>query len=171
MDTFYEHLVKKKFTIQNFLMILIIVLGAGLLIIGSLFISGYLGIFWLLIPCIIVYISYLLISKQFVEFEYTLTNDELDIDQITSKRRRKRLITVKCKAFDTVAAMNDPAHNDLIKDKSIKKVIMAAESPYSENAYFAVFTKDAIPTLLVFEPTAQMLSTIKTFNPRKVFFS
>lgn len=171
MDTFYEHLVKKKFDFRNFLMILAIVLGAGLLSLATFLFGGYLGIFWLLILCGIIYIAYLLIAKQFVEFEYTLTNDELDIDRITSKKRRKRLLTVKCKAFDTVAAMNDPQYSDMIQDKSIQKVIMAASSPYSENAYFAVFTKDAIRTLLVFEPTKQMLGTIKTYNPRKVFFS
>lgn len=171
MDSFYEHLIKKKMSYQDFLMILIIVLGAGLVTMATILLFPFLGMFWLLLPCLVVYIAYVLISKRFVEFEYFLTNDELDIDCITSKKRRRRLITVKCNAFDLLAAMNDPAYNEAVKDKEIKRVIMAASSPYSPGAYFAVFTKDGIRTLLVFEPTAKMLSAMRTYNPRKVFFS
>ena len=171
MDTFFEHIVKKRFQVRDFLTILAIILGAGLLVMLGLLFGGYLGIFWLLLVCAVIYIAYLLISKQFVEFEYTLTNDDLDIDRITAKRRRRRILSVNCKAFDVLAAVNDPEHNRMMQDKSIKKVIMAASSPYSENAYFALFTKDSVPTLLIFEPTAQMLGTFKVFNPRKVFYS
>ncbi len=171
MDSFYEHIVKKKCSYQDFFMIMIIILGAGLLTMATILLFPWLGVFWLLLPCLVIYIAYVLISKRFLEFEYMLTNDELDIDSITSKKRRRRLLTVKCNAFDVLAAMNDPAYNEMIKDKEIKRVIMAASTPWSPNAYFAIFTKDGIRTLLVFEPTAKMLSTMRTYNPRKVFFS
>lgn len=171
MEAFFEHMVKKKFDYKDFCIILIIILGAGLLSLAALAFWMYLGIFWLLIVCGIVYLSYLLITNRSIEYEYSLTNDELDIDKIRHRKRRKRLISVKCKAFDLLASVNDPAHNAEIKNTGIKKVIVAASSPYSENAYFAIFTKDGVLTLLVFEPNEKMLNTMKTFNPRKVFIS
>ena len=174
MDSFFEHLVKKKFDFKDFYIVLIIVLGAGLLLIVALFLGlilDFFGTFWLLVVFGIIYLAYVLIANRSVEYEYTLTNDELDIDKIRHRKRRKRMISVKCKAFDVLASMNDPAHNQEIKNKEIQKVIVAASSPYSEKAYFAVFTKDGVLTLLVFEPTEKMLNAMKTFNPRKVFLS
>lgn len=41
------------------------------------------------------YGGYILITNMSVEYEYIVTNGEMDIDKIIAKRRRKRLITVK----------------------------------------------------------------------------
>lgn len=41
------------------------------------------------------YLAYLLLTGTSVEYEYIVTNNDLDIDKISGKRKRKRLITVK----------------------------------------------------------------------------
>ena len=54
----------------------------GFMILTMLSVGALFGLVWLLTG-----MSY--------EYEYILTNDDLDIDKITGKRKRKRLITLK----------------------------------------------------------------------------
>ena len=58
------------------------------------------------LPMVIVlifYVAYRINTSFDVEYEYILTNGELDIDKITNKRRRKRLMTIHCKSFTAFA--------------------------------------------------------------------
>ena len=96
MDTFGEQLVKKATTGADWAKrIGIAVLGlvlatvlmwlsffTGFMILTMLSVGALFGLVWLLTG-----MSY--------EYEYILTNDDLDIDKITGKRKRKRLITLK----------------------------------------------------------------------------
>ena len=96
MDTFGEQLVKKATTGADWAKrIGIAVLGlvlatvlmwlsffTGFMILTMLAVGALFGLVWLLTG-----MSY--------EYEYILTNDDLDIDKITGKRKRKRLITLK----------------------------------------------------------------------------
>lgn len=42
-----------------------------------------------------------------IEYEYIITNDEMDVDKITGKRKRKRLITAPIRKFEDFGRLDD----------------------------------------------------------------
>jgi len=108
--------------------------------------------------------AYLIISQMNVEYEYSYTNGELDIDTIYSKKKRKRLLSVSCGKFEAFS----PACNDN-PEKDIKNKVYACSKMDSAELYYAVF---ALPekgrTILYFEPSDRMVEDIKKRIPRVI---
>ena len=50
------------------------------------------------------YRAYLMFN---VEYEYIVTNGELDIDRIIARRGRKRMINIKTNAYELIAPYDD----------------------------------------------------------------
>ena len=169
MELYSEHIVAKKKSVKEvlisfaiFLVTAFIVGAAGVVIFmpyGGLVFVGTVGI---------VAGSYYLITRFNVEYEYILTNDSLDIDLIINRKKRKRIITVSVKTFDFLA----PVGIDEFADKekaSVTRSINAASSADSENAYFALFSKDGQKIKLIFEPTEKMLESFKIYAPHNIY--
>lgn len=95
MDNFCEQLVEKRRTgADNAKMILV---SSGLILGASLCMSC--AMFFGLTILIVIAVGLLalgvwLISGMNVEYEYIVTNNELDIDKIIGRRKRKRMITL-----------------------------------------------------------------------------
>lgn len=105
MDHYNEQLIRKLSEPKDiFLRILICFLTSAVIFIcvGAMILFGF--------PMLIIiaagacYLAYLLLSGTFIEYEYIVTNNDLDIDKISGKRKRKRLITVK---LDTVRSWGE----------------------------------------------------------------
>ncbi|MCL2698172.1 MAG: hypothetical protein FWE74_08845 [Oscillospiraceae bacterium] len=98
MDNFTEQIVVKKTETRDNLKRLAIFSGGMLLCIAVMY-------FAMLIPPLmpvllfvgagIIWVAWLLFQGTFVEYEYIVTNSELDVDKIIARKRRKRLITIK----------------------------------------------------------------------------
>lgn len=96
MDYYNEQLIQKKADGRDWAIRALI--GAGTVTVIVL--SAMAAVFFGFMPLIIVafgacYLAYLLFTGTSVEYEYIVTNNDLDIDKISGKRKRKRLITVK----------------------------------------------------------------------------
>lgn len=96
MDYYNEQLVKKNGDGRDLALKVLICAGAAAVIALSIFAA----IMFSFTPIIIIgigacYLAYLLLTGTSVEYEYIVTNNDLDIDKISGKRKRKRLITVK----------------------------------------------------------------------------
>ncbi len=166
MDVFLEKIVKRNRTIFDALIIVgIIVLALSLiLIVLSLqFLSAFM-------PFLVVgigYISYVFIRNRSIEYEYIVTNGELDIDMIIAQKRRKRIFSGNCKDFEMIAKLTSGKYDH--NTQSIKKRITAVSSMQSQDIYFISLTKDGEKTLVMFEPHAKMVDSFKKYIPRKVF--
>ncbi len=175
MDIFCEHMVKKKKGVLNILLTLALILG-GLFLSGLLFyitvlianpiaFTVYLGVL-----IVIWYGVYILITRQNIEYEMSLTNGELDIDAIYSKKRRVHLLTARVRDFEICAPVDD---EDFKKDfenvKNVKKIYMAHSFSKHADIYFADFYLNAEKVRLVFEPSKAMIKKIKVYNDKKVF--
>lgn len=105
-------------------------------------------------------------NKQFeVEFEYILTNDELDVDKITARERRKQLLSVNVRSFEVFAPVRDEYKREF-EDSTVAKRIDASSSPKSTKRWFAVFRDGEKRTLLIFEPGKKMRASIRQLIPR-----
>lgn len=168
-DVFIEKLVKKKRTGQDLALIVLISFGALIAaLLAFVFLAGRLGAFGVLIIFGVFYGGWYLITNLNIEYEYSLTNGELDVDMIIAERRRKRLLTVHCKEFEILAPVNDN-HKKEMEDTGINYKVYACSSMEANRLYFCIFNLSGKgKTLLIFEPDNRMLDSFKTIIPRKV---
>lgn len=168
MDVFCEYIVTKKKGIKEALLIAGIAVVTALLVsvCGLFFFTPYGNIAFLLTIGLILG-SYYLIKQFNVEYEYMLTNGEIDVDCIKNRSKRKRLITVKVKDFQ-ILAPTGRGEFSAEENANFTRVIDASSSPDSDRAYFAVFSKDGQTIKLIFEPSDRMLENIRAYIPSKV---
>ena len=115
----------------------------------------------------IMYGAYRIISSFSVEFEYILTNGELDVDKITSRKRRKRLITIHCKSFTHFGKTASAEYKKLKKEQYARIIDASANSDAHED-YYAVFFKNGQRILMIFNPTQKMTEAFRIYAPRVV---
>lgn len=168
MDTFMEKLVTKRKSIKDQFITAGIILGAMILImvVLSIQVIAQLGISFFLAAAI-VYLGYRLITSRNAEFEYIVTNGDLDIDKITARRKRKRIFSASCKEFEILSRVKSNSFSQSVQ--SIKNRIDATSSIDSPDAFFATLNYKGEKTLLIFEPDERMLNNFKIFIPRKIF--
>lgn len=108
------------------------------------------------------YLAYLLMGNTFIEYEYIVTNNDLDIDKISGKRKRKRLITVK---LNTVRDWGEYTGREQV---NVDATVMASDA-WGYGAWYLVAEHEKYGIVLVlFTPTEQTLSNINFGVPRAV---
>ena len=96
MDTFGEQLVKKETTSADWIKRIAIALGGLALATVLMWLSFFTGFMVLTMLSVGVIFGLAWLMSGFgCEYEYIVTNEDLDIDKISGKRKRKRLITLK----------------------------------------------------------------------------
>ncbi len=169
MDSFIEYMIKQKKTPAITAKRLLVYFAAFMLSLVVIFISLIFPSMLLslspLAVLLIFYFAYRINSSFDVEFEYILTNGELDIDKITHKRRRKRLMTIHCKSFIEFGKLEK---NKVSDNGEYARVIDASAKSSTYDDYFAVFFKNGQKIKLVFNPTQKMIDVFKIYAPRVV---
>lgn len=166
MDIFIEQIVTKKSTLKDTLLKAGIVLLAIVLSVVFFFISGYFNLlmFGMLLAAGAIYGAFYLLSGFNVEYEYIVTNGEIDIDKILAKRRRKRLISVKVSSFEAFGAVKE-------MPSTFQGTTILASSSVPDEEYFAEFNHSKHGHVrLVFAPNEKVLTGIKPFMPRTLRF-
>jgi len=165
MDVFMEKIVVKRKNIKDYALSVLLVVAALVVFIALSFIpliSGFM-------PVVIIgvgYGLYRLLQSRNIEFEYIVTNGDLDIDRIIAQRKRKRIFSASCKDFDIVAkydCLNPPT-----QVQNVPKRIDAISSMDSGDIYYLIVNYKTEKTAVLFEPDERMLNSFKTFIPRKV---
>ena len=168
MDTFIEQIVAiRKSTAQMigqvflwaFAFLLIVVLFLFVAPLGQLFtMIGIFGCFG------VGYGAYFLSSNMNVEYEYSATNEYLDIDRIVARRKRKRVLSVQSKDFESFGLYNAAQHTHRNYDKRI-----IAANVGEEDVYFGTLRVNNMGhVLLLFQPDERVLGQIKKYLPRQV---
>ncbi len=161
MDSYNEYIVKKKKDIKDYLIWAAACIGAFLccfIVLSIEIISTYIVIlFWLVVG--IIYAAYRVITSRNIEYEYAVTNGELDIDRITNKKRRKHILTIDTKAFEVFEPVSEDFINR-IKQINPGLTIHAESDINSPKTYGAVFNKNGIKTCLYFQPSERILEAI-----------
>lgn len=116
------------------------------------------------------YFAIFIMKKFSVEYEYILTNSEIDIDKIMSKSQRKRIISFDFAEVEVVANIKDDAHNAAYKNTQKQVKLYDLTGNINDGGvYFVDFTHEGMPTRVLFQPTSKMIEAIRKFNPRNVF--
>ena len=100
MDSFFEQIVKKKKGAAEWAIITAVVLAAAVLLLLALM---YLGSLIIIAAAGIIYGAWWLATTQNVEFEYCITNGDIDVDKIVARRKRTRLVSVSGRKIRALA--------------------------------------------------------------------
>ena len=172
MDTYLEYIIKQKYSLKAVLISLGAYILAGILsfITFSMMFLHPLILRFSLPLAIAYFIGAWWITQRFnIEYEYIVTNDELDVDKIMSKKTRKRMLTISVKNFDMFGKAEGEEFEKVLNDNEIVIKFDASAGKNSERRYFAVFNnKQEQKMLLVFNPTTKMLEAFRRYNPSKV---
>lgn len=168
MDIFVEQLVTRektaKDTMINFLMIMsiVVILALGL-VLGA--INFYFIMVSLFAAAFDVYACWYVITGRNQEFEYIITNNNLTIDRVMAKRRRKHVINVNIKNIKEMHKIKSKK----LDDSSVKKIIYAGKTENGADEYQAlVKTEKYGDAIIIFSPNEKTLAAMKSFLAQNV---
>lgn len=172
MDIFIEHMVKHKLEGKNYAVLAGWVLLALVLTAVVLMFSKYLMGLWLILIAFVWFGAVVLMRMQILEYEYIVTNNEMDIDQIMAKKGRKRLATIDFKQMVIMAAVDDPDFTAEYNNKGERKIIDVTGDKSKGGIYFidtSTKIKDGEHAVrILFQPNEKILDAAWKFNPRNV---
>ena len=118
-DIYNEYLVQRFPDRKTTLLRVAIFAGAVLVCAGLLFVL--LMYPTLLILCVALFVGAIygafLLSRQLnIEYEYILTNDNLDVDMIIARSRRREMLSVDVKTFEILAPVGDEYNTELERE-------------------------------------------------------
>lgn len=123
----------------------------------------------LLLVALAWYGAYLLITTRNIEYEYIVTNNELDIDKVMSKKGRKHLVTVDMSNVKCMGRVDDDSCNDIYKNppEGVKVLNYQAVSKTSFT-YFIDCTIEEQRTIVVCQLTGKMADGLWRYNPKNI---
>ena len=169
MDNFAEQLVKKNETQSDktrriALLIVGILLTLTITALAVLQMGNFiLSIIGFVLAVICGYGTYINYRNSFVEYEYTFTNGELDIDKIIAQTKRYEMVTVEVRQF------TDFGKYDENMKETEEMTVVAASDNVLKHEYYADFTHEEYgSTRLIFSPDERMMENIRRFLPAKL---
>lgn len=165
-DTFMEYMVKKDATVASqlkkcgILLAGLLLAGAGVMMLGS----QYLNMLGAALIVCTGWVVYLLLRLQNVEYEYIVTNGEMDVDKIEGKSKRKRLVTIELSSVTEFAPI-DPERPAQVGNR-VK--IFAARNMKSKETYAAFLThKELGECVLYFTPNEEICELMERGRRKK----
>lgn len=168
MDNFAEQLVKRENLPSDNSRKTVLFIGEVLLVLvlGAIFVltlGTFIAILALLLLIASVFGAKKLLEGFSVEYEYTLTNGELDIDKIIAQKKRKTLITIDVKKISKIAVFDEN-----VPDNASLTIVLASDN-IDSHEYYADFTHDDFGDVrLIFSPNEKILEAIKIYLPLRV---
>lgn len=155
MDNIAEQLVSKQPTTADRAKLALVSIGGILLASAVMFFAIITGFMVLVIIAVgIIAGTVYYISGAYVEYEYIITNDEMDIDKIIGKRKRKRMITLDLSAAEAFAPY--PSEEDIKADATV-----FASSGGEKDAYYLVTTHSSYGKVkVIFNPNEKIREAI-----------
>lgn len=164
MDIFKEYIIKRELTQRERTSKMFIILASVALAFCFLaFTWGTtLTMFGVLFAGLSVYFGYQLITRMFVEYEYTITNFDLDIDKIINQSKRSRLCTVNLHQATEFGKFTDSV--TIAEDETLVKA--GANNPGLSDYYIRFTHKEFGKAILVFTPSVEFADLVKPSMPR-----
>ena len=161
MDTFIEQIVQQKKTALDYLLIGgCWLLAVVLTVICWLFVPP----FALFVLCGSGFVAWWLSTARNKEYEYCVTNGDVDIDLITAKRARKRVVSVAGRKIETLLP-----YDTAKSTAGYQRVVVAAPSLREAGLWsFTYHSKKNGHTLVVFQPEQRVLSALYQGLPKLV---
>ena len=168
-DTFLEKIVRQRKTTQDYVKMAGYLLAALLLLFAAFLFQSILDILVVVVVGGVGYGLWYFLSGLNREFEYSVTNGELDIDVIYSRRKRKRVFSGAAKQFEMMAQISSDEYRQAQKGQY--KLLDCSAYPGARENWFLVTEYQGGRVLVVFAPDERMLKHLKKYNPSKIRYS
>ena len=169
MDNFAEQLIKKNETASDklkriVLTIIGIIVTLMLLLLAAMQLqNGLVATIGIILSVVAAFGTFRIVQSSMIEYEYTFTNGELDVDKIIAKKKRSEMLTVNVRKFTAFGK-----YEDGMEETEDMTVVLVSDN-IAEHEYYADFEhEDYGKTRLVFCPNEKMLSNIRKSLPAKL---
>ena len=169
MDNFAEQLVKKNETgsdrtRRTMMTIVGILLSLSLAVLSVLQLgSPLVSLLGFILAVAAGFGTYRMIQNTKIEYEYTFTNGELDVDKIIAQKKRREMMSTNVRQFTDFGKYSDD-----IEESEDMTVILATDN-IASHEYYADFTDENIgKARLIFAPNEKMLENIQKFLPARL---
>lgn len=168
MDNFAEQLVRKcPNSSDRFRKTMVIIGGTAIILLLAgvfvLTIGSPLSLFAVILALGTGFGVYYIVSRMYVEYEYTFTNGELDIDKIVAKSKRYELLSVEVRRFTAFGI-----YDDCMEETDDMTVVESSDNIVGHE-YFADFEHEEYgKTRLIFAPNENMLESINKMLPSRL---
>lgn len=160
-DFYAEYLVEKQATGGDNVKKVLICLGA--LLLSAFFMLCIIPPISLVPAGLVVYGAYYLLTGIGCEYEYIVSNGELDVDKVIGKRKRKRLVTAvlqEATAFGLLESAPEAADG--------VTTVLASDGT-GKGEYFLDFKhKSGDNVRIIFTPSEKILDGMELFLPRQL---
>ncbi|MBR6792612.1 MAG: hypothetical protein IKM49_05815 [Ruminococcus sp.] len=168
MDNFAEQLVKKeKNSADKAKTVLTYVFGILITVLLVVFAFLQMGTVFCMLGLILAvgsgYGTYFIGQNSYIEYEYTFTNGELDIDKIIAKKKRIELITAETRKFTAFGKYTDD-----LEESEDMTVVLSSDNIASHEYYADFEHPEHGSTRLIFSPNEKMLESIRRALPGKL---
>jgi len=165
MDVFIEKIVSRKKTTKDHMMVVGIILGGFILSIAAF---TFIGPVAPAVVAAVVYFGYYFAKGTNLEYEYAVTNGDIDVDKIIAQRKRKRVFSAYTKDIEIVAKLKGSKFTG--EYNNIRNRVEAVSSmDDAQDIYFMVAPFKGERTILFFQPDQRMLDSFKIKMPHKYF--
>lgn len=163
MDTISEQLVPKLNTGADKAKKIAISIGSILLASVLMWLAIVFGIYSLIIlVLLILYGGVWLVANMNVEYEYIITNNEMDIDKIIGRRKRKRMITLDLSTSEDFAPY--PTDGEVNVDATVH-----ATSGVEKDAHYLIVQHSSYgKVMLIFNPNEKTREAIMQEIPNSL---
>ena len=160
-DLYIEERIKQKIKGTTMLKIVGLILSA--------LVAMYLAmVFYILFMVAIPYVAFAiyLITRCNYEYEYLYFQGELDIDRISAKSSRKRILSVNVKEMEILAPTGSA---ELQRYNNLKSIDCSSNT--GKKTYEMVATRKGQLVRIIFEPSQKLVDGMRMLAPRKVFYN
>lgn len=158
MDRFSEQLIErqgdKKTAFLKGLIVAVDILVISLMTMVTLWSGLIISPLWLLVIAGAIWVASYLWKGLDTEYEYIVTNDDLDIDKISGKRKRKRLISIDLKSVDDFG----PYLNETELNPDV--TVLAEDGTGIDLWYVFIETESTGRVAIIFNPDERTRKTI-----------
>jgi len=160
VDSFVEQIVAKKKSGKDLLIIIASIFRFVIITFLILtIVTAFIGSLSLLLVAGLGYGLWWLLTSLNIEYEYCVTNGDIDIDQITAKRKRKRIVSVSGKKIESL----EPYSHQQYMNRKFDRTVIAAPSVNEPGLWcFTYHSKKSGHTLVVFQPEKRVLEALKS---------
>jgi hypothetical protein len=165
-DTFMEKIVARRKTGLDYLKIAAVLVGGLVVMLIILFFGGYFSFLVLPLLAGLCYGMWYMLTGMNREYEYIVTNGDLDIDMIIARRKRKRVFSGKSKDFELMAKVGSDEYRQALKG-NYKLLDCSSHIQAPDNWFFLADYKGQ-RLMVIFAPDERMLKSLKRFNPSRI---
>ncbi len=168
-DSFHEMIVKGKQTQYAALQMIGLVVASLVLLVLLFIFSSVLG---MLMPLLVVGVGYglfYLLRGFNREFEYTITNGEIDIDMIVAQRKRKRVFSGAARNFESMAPLTANKEAAAGRQSAGAAQVIDCRGAASNGKHYEIRADfKGKRVVVLFTPDEIIVNQLKRFNPSRI---